>query len=500
VKSLRLNPHIAAVYYDEFYEFQQFAFQTFDGDFFEPGHVEPAVAQAGGPMDGSGKETWIWIVDSGIDLDHPDLNVETDPIFAQPITTDTADDSFGHGTMVAGLAAAKANDFGTCGVSEGARVVPLNVSVESFLTGDVGTTLSAVLDAFDHIAKFCIVDDVVNLSLGQSAVQNCGESGASGTLANTIEALGWLGVWTCIGSGNDGDCDGSETTSPACTNGIRVITVGALDGIDDCLDISNWGASVDWAAWGDAFSTHPDGKYAAAEGTSISAPIVAGIVHQRAALPVEARPVNCCGGTYRTAHLSTLNRARFDADIELVELLVDNVRDLDGNEDIFGRLEVSSITVDDDTIMGTEVFFERDRSHALHKGNGTVPIGERKRIADGLSYDELRGLSITVGGTIGDEEGLLGPRMFECDNCTEFNTAEDEGFRTVNVLSSTAAVRSINGMTIGDGFRPIRFGADDFFQLNFFENGNSQDGRIRAMWRLRARASAPLTSCMDCHP
>ena len=42
-----------------------------------------AITSAGGFVDGSAKPTWIWILDTGIDTDHPDLNVQTSPTFAR---------------------------------------------------------------------------------------------------------------------------------------------------------------------------------------------------------------------------------------------------------------------------------------------------------------------------------------------------------------------------------------------------------------------------------
>jgi len=76
---------------------------------------------------GQNKNTWIWIVDTGIDLDHPDLNVITNTYYAKSFVGGTPDDCDGHGTHVAGIAAAKSNNYGVVGMSAGAWVVPLKV-------------------------------------------------------------------------------------------------------------------------------------------------------------------------------------------------------------------------------------------------------------------------------------------------------------------------------------------------------------------------------------
>jgi len=60
----------------------------------------------GGHQSGSGKYTWIWIVDTGIDTDHPDLNVQTSSTYAKSFIPGDAsvEDCQGHGTHVAGIA------------------------------------------------------------------------------------------------------------------------------------------------------------------------------------------------------------------------------------------------------------------------------------------------------------------------------------------------------------------------------------------------------------
>ncbi|MEN8116019.1 MAG: S8 family serine peptidase, partial [Bacteroidota bacterium] len=65
-----------------------------------------------------------WIIDTGIDLDHPDLNVNEEKSATFVDRTTTANDDNGHGSHVAGTVAAKNNDIGVIGVAAGATVVP----------------------------------------------------------------------------------------------------------------------------------------------------------------------------------------------------------------------------------------------------------------------------------------------------------------------------------------------------------------------------------------
>ena len=73
-----------------------------------------------------------WILDTGIDLQHADLNVVSmSPLAMSFIPSETVQDGHGHGTHVAGTIAAKNNTFGVVGVAAGARVVPVKVLANS---------------------------------------------------------------------------------------------------------------------------------------------------------------------------------------------------------------------------------------------------------------------------------------------------------------------------------------------------------------------------------
>lgn len=74
------------------------------------------ISRVGGPLDGTGKK--VWILDTGIDLDHSDLNVDFDNS-ASFVAHESANDLNGHGTHVAGIIAAKNNTIGVVGVAAG---------------------------------------------------------------------------------------------------------------------------------------------------------------------------------------------------------------------------------------------------------------------------------------------------------------------------------------------------------------------------------------------
>lgn len=213
----------------------------------------------------------VWVVDTGIDLDHPDLNVDTDRsrsfINGQTGAAATADDQNGHGTHVAGIIGAKNNTIGITGVASGARLVALKV------LNQLGEgRLSGIIQAVNYVAQNGRAGDVVNLSLG-------GE-GQSTTLERAIQRAADTGILFAIAAGNEGE--NSDNYSPARVNHPNVFTVSAMDRNNQFASFSNFGSSVDVCAYGVRIaSTYKDGRYATLSGTSMAAPHVAGLLFIR---------------------------------------------------------------------------------------------------------------------------------------------------------------------------------------------------------------------------
>ena len=257
-------------------------------------YVTCTNTKAGGSADGSTKSTWIWILDTGIDLDHPDLNVNTSSTFAKSFTGEPVDDQHGHGTHCAGIAAAKNNSIGVIGVSSGARVVPVKV------LGNTGNgSWSWLLSGLNHVAMYDIPGDVVSMSLGGYGYPGCENSWIA--LRDAIKNLGFAGTWVVMAAGNDGADAGLNR--PGCINGTRVLTVGSINCSNVCATSSNFNPGVvDWVAVGvSVYSTYKNGTYATLSGTSMATPAVAGILHSKNNYPVSAGTVSCKGATYKIA-------------------------------------------------------------------------------------------------------------------------------------------------------------------------------------------------------
>ncbi len=207
----------------------------------------------------------IAVLDTGIDLDHPDL-VGTptlpkqvpgwDAVHNDPVP---ADDN-GHGTFVAGIAAADTgNGQGTAGVSWRSRIMPVKVLAANG-SGNDGDVVEGIRWAVDHGA------DVINMSLG-------GE-GRSTAIDQWVDYALDHNVAVVAAAGNDGvDIPNYPAASPG------VVSVGATDHSGQLGHFSNWGDTVDLVAPGmDIASTANGGGYATGDGTSFAAPLTAGVV------------------------------------------------------------------------------------------------------------------------------------------------------------------------------------------------------------------------------
>lgn len=215
---------------------------------------------------GDGRGKTAWVLDSGVDLDHPDLDVDKSRSRSFHPDFETAEDGQGHGTHTAGIIGALNNGIGTLGVASGAKIVALKV-----LDDDGNGTVSYILDALAYIRTSGKAGDVVNLSLSVDA-------DISTILDDEIQDLAERGFFVTIAAGNESKM--ASDLSPARANGKNIYTVSAVDSLDRFASWSNYGNdAVDFAAPGvRVLSSYMQGKYAIISGTSQAAPHVAGIL------------------------------------------------------------------------------------------------------------------------------------------------------------------------------------------------------------------------------
>lgn len=287
VARLSADPAVEGVYPDYYIQLDPQVLESTPPEIEGSGQTVPCAILNAGGFKVSTSGNWIWILDTGIDLDHPDLAVgDLYPYARSFIPGENYDDKNGHGTHVAGIAAAKNNSFGTVGVSAGALVIPVKVLSNSGLAA-----MTYVVQGIDHASVYGDPNDVVNLSLGSYPVTNCQSSNPA--LKKAILNLGKLGIWTCIAAGNNSGK--AIHCSPGCINGAKIYTVGATTCARGCYTEGNWGPTVvDYVATGvNVYSTYKNGGYATLSGTSMATPVVSGIIHARGGAPVTGGTVTC---------------------------------------------------------------------------------------------------------------------------------------------------------------------------------------------------------------
>ncbi|MCX6522116.1 MAG: S8 family serine peptidase [Actinobacteria bacterium] len=239
----------------------------------------------------------VAVIDSGVDIDHPDLAAN---IWVNPRETcgNGADDDrngfvddcrgwdFGandsdprpqsgtasgpHGTHVAGIIGAAHNGTGVVGVAPQAKLMALKVATPD---GQLSTSAiySAIVYAADNGAK------VINLSLGTSP--GTPRNGVT-TMEQAIAYAGTRGVTVIAASGNNGVDISNQAVYPAnfSLSYPHVVTVGASTNSDARASFSNFGTPLTLVAPGFFMWSTIPGSWGWMSGTSMATPAVAGAV------------------------------------------------------------------------------------------------------------------------------------------------------------------------------------------------------------------------------
>jgi subtilisin family serine protease len=264
----------------------------------------------------TGQNALVAIVDSGVDLTHPDLAlnlvVYPDADFVEPsgsclmskkgkvCTQDGPQDFYGHGTHVAGIVGAvKGNGIGTIGLAPSSKLLPIRV-LDADGQGSISDIASGITYAVDKNAH------VINLSLGFSSADTVigRQGGAFRELKAAIDYASSKGAVVVVAAGNE--------TFPLCAEPAAyadVICVGSTDEFDTIAHYSNSDAvhpnylvapggrglgaasmgensATSAACGGEIFSTFlrgrrvfcsPESGYEADSGTSMAAPMVSAV-------------------------------------------------------------------------------------------------------------------------------------------------------------------------------------------------------------------------------
>jgi subtilisin family serine protease len=204
----------------------------------------------------TGDPVKVGVIDTGIDLKHPDLQANIQGGYNAINPLKSANDDNGHGTHVAGIIAALNNSIGVIGVGPNINLYAIKV-----LNASGSGYLSDVIEGLDWARTNGM--QVVNMSLGTSQdVQSFHNA-----IVNAYNA----GVTIVAAAGNSGGAVSYPAAYP------EVIAVSATDQNNQIASFSSRGPEVDLAAPGvNIYSTYKGQSYATLSGTSMAAPHVSG--------------------------------------------------------------------------------------------------------------------------------------------------------------------------------------------------------------------------------
>lgn len=205
-----------------------------------------------------GEGVVVAVIDSGCDLDHPDLkdNLLKGKNFID--STKEPDDDCGHGTHVSSTIAAINNGYGMVGIAPKTKIIPIK-SLDSNGSGSIESIIKGIIYAADAGA------DLITMSLGSP--KGCPE------LENAISYANSKGCIIFCAAGNSGE--NTDILYPAKYD--KVISIGAIDENLNRTNFTCSGESLDFLAPGNnILGCIPGGRYALMSGTSMSNPFAVG--------------------------------------------------------------------------------------------------------------------------------------------------------------------------------------------------------------------------------
>ena len=251
-------------------------------------------------------------LDTGVDFDHADLednllmDYAWDSYNSKPLSASVPNgDRIGHGTMVAGVISARANNgIGLAGASFNATILPVKVFND---TDTPEATTASVLSGYKYVVDLATSKTVPNLRVINTSFGSYNTSSSSGyclkdeALRKAIVSANNVGIVTvCSGGNGKGGEPRTDNIYPADFDECVSVTALNADGTNcywsdynESKDISAPGASIT--------STNVSGRYYRASGTSSAAPIVSSIFALMFAAVPSAMVDDACNAVYATA-------------------------------------------------------------------------------------------------------------------------------------------------------------------------------------------------------
>jgi len=352
----------------------------------------PIKAQSQNSSPYTGKNIKVAVIDTGIDTEHRDLKVTAGYCSLAPdcSTGVSYDDNNGHGTHVAGVIAALANDTGIVGIAPNVDLYSIKV-LNDLGVGTTGSIVRGIEWAINQEM------DIINLSLTTTTDDPL--------MKKALEVAYAKGIIVVGAAGNKGSNTSDTVTFPAKYESVIAVSAVKLDPTK--MLESSVGPKVEIAAPGYAiFSTYPaewdyvDGKqdgYTLLSGTSMAAPHVTGILallKERFPLMTNVELRNLLGGT--TKDLGTPGR-----DDIFGKGLLQYEKTIPGSPDIItqigpGKLDISTKVPNDQVkfaVNGKELV-NTNGSWTLYGVKGTYPVDVSYLTTSGVPIRERFSLSV----------------------------------------------------------------------------------------------------------
>ena len=203
-----------------------------------------------------GKGIKVGIIDTGVDLNHPDLAVKEYINFTTENSKDVKDEA-GHGTHVAGIVGARLNGIGIVGVAPESEIY-----VAKAFDGQGKGDKSAIRKSLEWMIEKQV--DIVNMSYSSSEEDEEEKRLIKKCIENNI--------FLVAAAGNRGE---RKVSFPGRYDGV--VAVSSVDINKAKSDFSSYGNEIDLAAAGvDILSTYKNASYAVLSGTSMAAPLISG--------------------------------------------------------------------------------------------------------------------------------------------------------------------------------------------------------------------------------
>lgn len=319
----------------------------------------------------------IAIADTGVDYNHPEFDtrvLDGYDTFTGNYGREFIMDYYGHGTHVAGIAAANLNQAKMVGIAPQASILPVKVLDDNGGGSDYSIALG-IIWAVEHGA------DVINLSLGGKGYSQAMQDAVDFAIDNEVAVV--------VAMSNTGK---NEVMYPAGCSGV--IAVGALDGSLNSATFSTTGRHITLSAPGaDIYSSIPEGGYATWNGTSMAAPHIAGAI----ALLLAEQPALTVGDIQSRLIASTIDLDVPGFDEKTGYGLLDLPTFLNSNAgNLFGHLKVY-VELSGMPMADVDVLLQETSTGATVKNirTNTDGVASFNNISEG-AYD----VTVNVAGTI----------------------------------------------------------------------------------------------------